>query len=130
MQIGEQHPVDRRLEDNSRGNPPDGYAKGYFTLGAPAPPINGSQAFSATGIYADADDIVRWDRAFGTYRVAPPATVKQAFRPQASCPSNGCLNLPDDDIAVVVLSEVQDTDTNAIARHLATLSLETSDCDP
>ena len=30
--------------------------------------------------------------------------------------------LPDDDIAVV-LSNVQDTDTNGIARHLATLAL-------
>lgn len=143
----------------SRGNPPAGYAKGYFTLGHPAPPINGSQAFSATGIYSTVDDIVRWDRAFGAYKVAPPATVKQAFTPQAPCPSTGCLNLPssayafgwlvdrlqghrlryhpgllqgyaasnmylpDDDIEVVVLSNVEDTDTNGIARHLATMAL-------
>ena len=33
--------------------------------------------------------------------------------------------LPDEDIEVVVLSNVQDTDTNGIARHLATLALET-----
>jgi CubicO group peptidase (beta-lactamase class C family) len=32
--------------------------------------------------------------------------------------------LPDDDIAVVVLSNVQDTDANGIARHLATMALE------
>jgi hypothetical protein len=32
--------------------------------------------------------------------------------------------LPDDDIAVVVLSNVEDTNTNGIARHLATLALE------
>ncbi|WP_182898293.1 serine hydrolase [Microbispora sp. H10830] len=143
----------------SRGNPPDGYAKGYFTLGQPAPPINGSEAFSATGIYSTIDDIARWDRAFGSYTVAPPATVKQAFTPQAKCPSTGCLNLPssayafgwlvdrlqghrlryhpgllqgyaasnmylpDDDIEVVLLSNVQDTDTAGIARHLATLAL-------
>ncbi|GAA3790409.1 serine hydrolase domain-containing protein [Sphaerisporangium flaviroseum] len=148
----------------SRGNPPEGYAKGYLTLGSPAAPINGSQAFSATGIYSNADDIVRWDRAFGAHEVAPPATVKKAFTPQASCPSSGCLHLPstayafgwlvdrldghrlryhpglllgyaasnmylpDDDIAVVVLSNVENTDTNGIARHLATLALKSSEC--
>src|SRR5262249_21252788 len=131
----------------------------YATIGSPVPPINGSQAFSATGIYATADDIARWDRAFGAYRVAPPATVKEAFTPQAKCPGNGCLDLPssayafgwlvdrlyghrlryhpgllqgyaasnvylpDDDIVVVILSNVEDADTNGIARRLATMAL-------
>lgn len=144
----------------SRGNPPAGYAKGYFALGQPAPPINGSEAFSATGIYSTIDDLARWDRAFGTFKVAPPATVRQAFTPQAPCPSTGCLNLPssayafgwlvdrlqghrlryhpgllqgyaasnmylpDDDIQVVLLSNVQNTDTAGIARHLATMALD------
>jgi CubicO group peptidase (beta-lactamase class C family) len=144
----------------SRGNPPPGYAKGYFTLGSPAPPTNGSQAFSATGIYSTTDDIARWDRSFGAYLVAPPATVKKAFTPQAPCPPGGCLHLPSsayafgwmldrlnghrliyhpgllqgyaasnmylpyDDIEVVVLSNVEDTDTNGIARHLATMAVE------
>jgi CubicO group peptidase (beta-lactamase class C family) len=157
-------PLNLQHTGYSRGNPPDGYAKGYYTLGSPAPPINGSQAFSATGIYSNADDIVRWDRSFGAHVVAPPATVKKAFTPQASCPCNGCLNLPssayafgwlvdrldghrlryhpgllqgyaasnmylpDDDIAVVVLSNVQNTDTNGIARHLATMALNSSEC--
>ncbi|GAA0992121.1 serine hydrolase domain-containing protein [Acrocarpospora macrocephala] len=155
-------PLSLRHTGYSRRNPPAGYAKGYFTVGSPAPPINGSQAFSATGIYANADDIVRWDRSFGAHTVAPPATVKQAFTPQAPCPSNGCLNLPssayafgwlvdrlhghrlryhpgllqgyaasnmylpDDDIAVVVLSNVEETDTNGIARHLATMALKSA----
>jgi CubicO group peptidase (beta-lactamase class C family) len=153
-------PLDLPNTGYSRGNPPPGYAKGYFTLGSPAPPTNGSEAFSATGIYSNTDDLVNWDRSFGAYLVAPPATVKEAFTPQAPCPSGGCLNLPssayafgwlvdrldgrrlryhpgllqgysasnmyllDDDIEVVVLSNVQDTDTNGIARHLATLALE------
>ncbi|MBC6458882.1 serine hydrolase domain-containing protein [Actinomadura sp. HBU206391] len=153
-------PLNLRHTGYSRGNPPPGYAKGYLTLGSPAPPINGSQAFSATGIYSTVDDLVRWDRSLGAYLVAPPATVKEAWTPQAPCPPNGCLNLPssayafgwlvdrlnghrlryhpgllqgyaasnmylpDDDIAVVVLSNVEDTDTNGIARHLATLALE------
>jgi CubicO group peptidase (beta-lactamase class C family) len=144
----------------SRGNPPPGYAKGYFTLGSPAPPTNGSQAFSATGIYSNTDDIVRWDRSFGAYLVAPPIIVKQAFTPQARCPIAGCLNLPssayafgwiidrldghrlvyhpgllqgyaasnmylpDDDIEAVVLSNVENTNSNGIARHLATMALE------
>ncbi|MEW9534204.1 serine hydrolase domain-containing protein [Microbispora sp. NPDC049125] len=144
----------------SRGNPPDGYAKGYFTVGSPAPPINGSEAFSATGLYTTTDDLVRWDRAFGADLVAPPATVEEAFTPQAQCPANGCLNLPssayafgwlvdtleghrlryhpglltgysasnmylpDDDIEVVVLSNVEKTDTNGIARRLATIALD------
>ncbi|MEN3537511.1 serine hydrolase domain-containing protein [Microbispora sp. ZYX-F-249] len=153
-------PLNLRNTGYSRGYPPEGYAKGYFTLGSPAPVLNGSELFAATGIYSTVDDIARWDRAFGSYRVAPPATVKQAFTPQAPCPSTGCLDLPstayafgwlvdrlqghrlryhpglfmgytasnmylpDDDIQVVVLSNVQDTDTAGIARHLATLALD------
>ncbi|KAB8177724.1 serine hydrolase domain-containing protein [Microbispora catharanthi] len=144
----------------SRGYPPAGYAKGYFTLGSPAPLLNGSELFSATGLYSTVDDLARWDRAFGSYKVAPPATVKLAFTPQAKCPPAGCLNLPssayafgwlvdrlhghrlryhpglfmgytasnmylpDDDIQVVVLSNVQNTDTAGIARHLATFALD------
>ncbi len=87
-------PQNLRHTGYSRGNPPPGYAKGYFTLGSPAPPTNGSQAFSATGIFSNTDDIARWDRSFGAYLVAPPATVKLAFSPQAPCPPAGCLNLP------------------------------------
>ncbi|WP_405086422.1 serine hydrolase domain-containing protein [Microbispora sp. NBC_01389] len=153
-------PLNLRHTGYSRGYPPDGYAKGYYTLGSPAPLLNGSELFAATGIYSTIDDIACWDRAFGSYRVAPPATVKQAFTPQAPCPPTGCLNLPssayafgwlvdrlqghrlryhpglfqgytasnmylpDDDIEVVVLSNVQDTDTAGIARHLATLALD------
>jgi CubicO group peptidase (beta-lactamase class C family) len=156
-------PLDLRHTGYSRGTPPPGYAKGYFTVGSPAPPISGSQAFSATGIYSTVDDIVRWDRSFGAYEVAPPATVKQAFRPQALCPPAGCLNLPsttyafgwivdrlygrrlryhpgllqgyaasnmylpDEDIAVAVLSNVESTNTNGIARHLATMALTPSE---
>ncbi|SDM12122.1 CubicO group peptidase, beta-lactamase class C family [Nonomuraea jiangxiensis] len=153
-------PLNLQHTGYSRGNPPAGYARGHYTVGNPAPPINGSQAFSATGIYSTVDDIARWDRAFGAAEVAPPATVKQAFTPQAPCPSSGCLHLPstayafgwavdrldghrlryhhgllqgyaamnmylpDDDIVVVVLSNVQDTDTYAIGRRLVTMALE------
>jgi CubicO group peptidase (beta-lactamase class C family) len=143
----------------SNGNPPAGYARGYLKLGTPAPPINGSQANAAGGVYSNVDDLGRWDRSFGTGKVAPAATVKEVFSPQAPCPSGGCLDspssaygfgwlidklrghrymyhpgllqgyhasnayLPDDDIAVVVLSNVQDTDVNGINRHLATMAL-------
>jgi CubicO group peptidase (beta-lactamase class C family) len=144
----------------SRGDPPPGYAKGNFSVGSPAPPVNGSQVFSAAGMFSTVDDLARWDRSFGAFEVAPPATVREAFTPQAQCPVNGCLNLPssayafgwlvdrlnghpvryhpgliqgyaasnmylpDDDIVVVVLSNVQDTAVNPIAFHLATLALK------
>ena len=143
----------------SNGSPPAGYAKGYLKLGTPAGPINGSQANAAGGVYSNVDDLGRWDRSFGSNKVAPAATVKEAFASQARCPSGGCLDspssaygfgwlvdtlkghryryhpgllqgfhasngyLPDDDIAVVVLSNVQNTDVNGINRHLATLAL-------
>ena len=143
----------------STGSPPPGYAKGYMKLGSPAPPINGSQANAAGGVYSNVDDLARWDRSFGANKVAPPATVTEALTAQARCPSGGCLDspstgyafgwlvdklrghrylyhpgllqgyhasnayLPDDDIAVVVLSNVQDTDVNGINRHLATMAL-------
>ncbi|MEV4293960.1 serine hydrolase domain-containing protein [Microbispora rosea] len=153
-------PLNLRHTGYSTTYPPRGSAKGYFRLGSPAPLLNNSELFSATGLYTTVDDIARWDRAFGSYTVAPPATVKLAFTPQAKCPPGGCLDLPssayafgwlvdrlqghrlryhpglfmgytasnmylpDDDIQVVVLSNVQDTDTAGIARHLATLALD------
>jgi CubicO group peptidase (beta-lactamase class C family) len=153
-------PLNLRHTGYSEGNPPAGYAKGYLTLGSPAPPLNGSEANAAGGVYSNADDMGRWDRSFGAHLVAPPATVNEAFTPQAKCPSSGCLDspssgyafgwlvdrlnghrylyhpgllqgyhtsnayLPDDDIAVVVLSNVQNTDVNGINRHLATLALQ------
>jgi CubicO group peptidase (beta-lactamase class C family) len=143
----------------SNGSPPAGYARGFLSPGRPAPPLNGSQANAAGGVFSDVDDMSRWDRSCGADMVAPPATVKLAFTPQARCPSGGCLDspstayaygwlvdslrghrymyhpgllqgyhtsngyLPDDDIAVVVLSNVQDTDVNGINRHLATMAL-------
>jgi CubicO group peptidase (beta-lactamase class C family) len=143
----------------TNGYPPAGYARGYLRVGTPAPPLNGSQANAAGGVYSTVDDMSRWDRAFGAAKVAPAATVKLAFTPQARCPSGGCLDspstayaygwlidtlrghkyvyhpgllqgyhtsngyLPNDDIAVVVLSNVQDTDVNGINRHLATMAL-------
>ncbi|MCO5998338.1 serine hydrolase domain-containing protein [Actinoallomurus rhizosphaericola] len=141
------------------GDPPDGWAKGYLSVGKPAGHIIGSEAYAAGGVYTTADDLTRWDRSFGAHLVAPAATVKLAFTPQADCPSGGCLDspstgyafgwlvdrlrghrylyhpgllegyhasnvyLPDDDIAIAVLSNVQDTDVNGIARHLAELTL-------
>jgi CubicO group peptidase (beta-lactamase class C family) len=153
-------PISLRHTSYTRGYGPPGHAKGYFTVGAPTPPINSTQLFAAIGMYSNTDDLARWDRALGAGVVAPPATVKLAWTPQVRCPAGGCLNLPsyayafgwlvdrlhghrlryhpglvqgyaasnmylpDDDIAVVVLSNVQDTDTNGIARHLATLALK------
>ncbi|TQS06576.1 beta-lactamase family protein [Microbispora sp. SCL1-1] len=153
-------PLNLRHTGYSPTYPPRGFAKGYLLHGKPAAPLNGSELFSATGLYTTVDDIARWDRAFGSFTVAPPATVKLAFTPQAKCPSTGCLNLPStayafgwlvdrlqghplryhpglfmgytasnmylpaDDIQVVVLSNVMNTDTAGIARHLATLALD------
>jgi CubicO group peptidase (beta-lactamase class C family) len=143
----------------SLGAPPNGYAKGYSKVGSPVPPINGSQANAAGGVFSNVDDLSRWDRAFGANKVAPAATVREAFTSQVRCPSGGCLDspssgyaygwlvdtlrghrflyhpgllqgfhasnayMPDDDIAVVVLSNVQDTDVNGINRRLATMAL-------
>ena len=153
-------PLDLRHTGYSLGNPPNGYAKGYFKVGSPAPPINGSQANAAGGVFSNVDDMARYDRAFGANLVAPAATVKEAFTSQARCPAGGCLDspstgyafgwlvykinghpylyhpgllqgyhasnayMPSDDIAVVVLSNVQSTDVNGINRHLATLALQ------
>ncbi len=143
----------------SLGYPPAGYAKGYLRPGRPAGPIIGSEANAAGGVYSTVDDLARFDRSFGADVILPAATVREAFTPQARCPSSGCLDspstgyafawlvdslnghrylyhpgllqgyhagnvyMPDDDIAVVVLSNVQNTDVNGIARHLATLAL-------
>lgn len=152
-------PLDLRRTGYTDGDPPDGWARGYLSVGKPAGHIIGSEAYAAGGVYTTADDLTRWDRSFGAHLVAPAATVKLAFTSQADCPSGGCLDspstgyafgwlvdrlnghrylyhpgllegfhasnvyLPDDDIAVAVLSNVQNTDVNGIARHLAGLAL-------
>lgn len=139
--------------------PPAGYAQGYLSPGHPAGPIIGSEANAAGGVFSNVDDMARFDRSFGAGVILPPATVREAFTPQATCPSGGCLDspssgyafawlldrldghrylyhpgllqgyhasnvyMPDDDIAVVALSNVQNTDVNGIARRLATLAL-------
>lgn len=152
-------PLGLRDTGYSLTDPPSGSAKGYTTVGTPAGHINGSEANAAGGIYSTGDDLARFDRSFGADLILPAATVAEAFSPQATCPSGGCLDspstayafawlvdelnghrylyhpgllsgyhasnayLPGDDIAVVVLSNVQDTDVNGIARHLAGIAL-------
>ena len=153
-------PLGLRSTGYSLGNPPPGYARGYLSAGRLAGSINGSQANAAGGIYSNVDDMSRWDRSFGAAKVAPKATVEEAFSQLSPCPSGGCLDspstgyafgwliyrlhghrylyhpgllqgfhasnayMPEDDIAVVVLSNVQSTDVNGINRHLAEMALK------
>lgn len=155
-------PLALRQTGFSEGQPPAGAAKGYAKKGTAAGLINGSQANAAGGVYTTAEDLTRWDRAFGANLVAPAGTVREAFTSQARCPSAGCLDspsngyglgwlidrldghtfyyhpgllegfhasngyLPDSDIAVAVLSNVQTTDVNGVLRHLAVLAQKSS----
>jgi CubicO group peptidase (beta-lactamase class C family) len=159
--LGEQITSPLGLTDTgySDRQPPAGFAKGFFSPGRPAGPIDGSEAAAAGGVYTTVDDLARWDRGLGAHLVAPAATVQESFTAQARCPSGGCVGdpstgyafgwlvdtlnghrmlyhpgdlqgyhanntyLPDDDIEVVVLSNVESTDVNGVARHLATMAL-------
>jgi CubicO group peptidase (beta-lactamase class C family) len=128
------------------GNGP-GYAVGYGSVGAPAPPLDTSTLFSAGAIYSTVEDMYRWDQALYTDALLPAALRSQMFTPflrdyafgwkvdrpgdrlRISHPgmidgfATYIARYPDDHVTVIVLGNLDSADAVGIGDYLASLVL-------
>jgi CubicO group peptidase (beta-lactamase class C family) len=126
------------------GNDP-GYAVGYSSPGAPAPPLDPSTLFAAGSIYSTVEDLYRWDQALYTDALLPAALRSQMFTPflrdyafgwkvdrpgdrlRISHPglidgfATYIARYPDDHVTVIVLSNLDSSDAAGIGDYLASL---------
>jgi CubicO group peptidase (beta-lactamase class C family) len=126
------------------GNDP-GYAVGYSSVGAPAPPLDPSTLFSAGSIYSTVEDMYRWDQALYTDALLPAALRSQMFTPflrdyafgwkvdrpgdrlRISHPglidgfATYIARYPDDQVTVIVLGNLDSADAVGIGDYLASL---------
>jgi CubicO group peptidase (beta-lactamase class C family) len=128
------------------GNEP-GYAVGYSSVGAPAPPLDASTLFSAGALYSTVEDLYRWDQALSSDVLLPAALRSQMFTPflrdyafgwrvdrpgerlRISHPgmidgfATYIARYPDDHVTVIVLSNLDSADAVGIGDYLASLVL-------
>ncbi|MEO7910980.1 MAG: serine hydrolase domain-containing protein [Roseiflexaceae bacterium] len=128
------------------GNDP-GYAVGYGSVGAPAPPLDTSTLFSAGGLYSTVEDLYRWDQALSSDVLLPAALRSQMFTPFLRDYACGWMvdrpgdrlrishpglidgfatyiaRYPDDHITVIVLSNLDSSNATGIGDYLASLVL-------
>jgi CubicO group peptidase (beta-lactamase class C family) len=124
-----------------------GYAVGYSSVGAPAPPLDTSTLFSAGAIYSTVEDMYRWDQALYTDVLLPAALRSQMFTPflrdyafgwkvdrpgdrlRISHPgmidgfATYIARYPDDRATVIVLGNLDSADAARIGDYLASLVL-------
>jgi len=130
--------------ESGLGNGP-GYAFGYSSVGAPAPPLDTSTLFSAGAIYSTVEDMYRWDQALYTDALLPAELRSQMFTPYVRDYAFGwkvdhpgdrlrishpglidgfatyIARYPDQHITVIVLSNVDSADAAGIGDYLASL---------
>jgi CubicO group peptidase (beta-lactamase class C family) len=126
------------------GNQP-GYAVGYGSVGAPAPPLDTSTLFSAGALYSTVEDMYRWDQALSSDVLLPAALRSEMFTPflrdyafgwrvdrpgdrlRISHPglidgfATYIARYPDDHVTVIVLSNLDSADAAGIGDYLASL---------
>jgi CubicO group peptidase (beta-lactamase class C family) len=126
------------------GNDP-GYAIGYSSMGAPAPPLDPSTLFSAGSLYSTVEDMYRWDQALYTDALLPAALRSQMFTPFLRDYAFGWMvdrpgdrlrirhpglidgfatyiaRYPDDHVTVIVLGNLDSADAAGIGDYLASL---------
>jgi CubicO group peptidase (beta-lactamase class C family) len=124
-----------------------GYAIGYGSVGAPAPPLDPSTLFAAGAMYSTVEDLYRWDQALYTDALLPAALRAQMFTPflrdyafgwrvdrpgdrlRISHPglidgfTTYIARYPDDHVTVIVLSNLDSADAVGIGDYLASLVL-------
>jgi CubicO group peptidase (beta-lactamase class C family) len=122
-----------------------GYAIGYGSVGAPAPPLDPSTLFSAGSIYSTVEDMYRWDQALYTDALLPAALRSQMFTPYLRDYAFGwkvdrpgdrlrishpglidgfatyIARYPDDQVTVIVLGNLDSADVVGIGDYLASL---------
>lgn len=126
------------------GNAP-GYAVGYSSVGALAPPLDTSTLFSAGAVYSTVEDMYRWDQALSSDVLLPAALRSQMFTPflrdyafgwkidrpgdrlRISHPglidgfATYIARYPDDHVTVIVLGNLDSADAAGIGDYLASL---------
>ncbi len=122
-----------------------GYAVGYSSVGALAPPLDTSTLFAAGAIYSTVEDLYRWDQALYTDVLLPAALRSQMFTPflrdyalgwEVDRPGDrlrishpGMIDgfatyiarYPDDHVTVIVLGNLDSADAAGIGDYLASL---------
>jgi len=130
--------------ESGLGNGP-GYAFGYSSVGALAPPLDTSTLFSAGSIYSTVEDMYRWDQALYTDALLPAELRTQMFtsylrdyafgwkvdhpgdRLRISHPglidgfATYIARYPDDQVTVIVLGNLDSADVVGIGDYLASL---------
>jgi CubicO group peptidase (beta-lactamase class C family) len=125
----------------------EGLAQGYQAFGDPAPFLDASTLFSAGGLYSTVEDMYRWTNALDDDRLLPASLRTEVFtpflngygygwkitsingRPATWHPGNMdgsatyIVRFPDDDVTVIVLSNMAWADAQGIAGYLANIAL-------
>jgi len=123
-------------------------ALGYAAVGQPANPIDPSTLYAAGALYSTAEDLYRWDQALYTEKLLPRALLDEMFTPhlgeygygwrisgnygRRTLNHGGLINgfsnymarYPDEQLTVIVLSNLQSTDAYGIGEYLAQLVFE------
>jgi CubicO group peptidase (beta-lactamase class C family) len=122
-----------------------GAAIGYRTVGEPAPFLDTSTLFSAGALYSTVEDMYRWDQALYTTKLVPKPLLNAMWTPfshdygygwrisnvaghrKIHHPglmdgfANAIARYPDDNVTIIVLSNISGADPVGISDYLATL---------
>jgi CubicO group peptidase (beta-lactamase class C family) len=125
----------------------EGQAIGYRVAGELAPALDTSTLFAAGSLYSTVEDLYRWDQALYTTKLLPKPLLDAMWTPfmrdygygwwiatfnghrEISHPGliDGFATLyaryPDDQVTVIVLSNISATDAPSISNYIATLVL-------
>lgn len=123
-------------------------ALGYAAVGQPANPIDPSTLYAAGALYSTVEDLYRWDQALYTEQLLSQALLDEMFTPhlgeygygwrisgnygRRTLNHGGLINgfsnymarYPDEQLTVIVLSNLQSTDAYGIGKYLAQLVFE------
>lgn len=126
-------------------------AKGYFTLtqhsGVPAPTVDSTIAYSAGSMFSTVGDLYKWERAITANKILKPEAWKRTFTPVKNNYGYGwtidtafgktftahsggihgftsyLIRFPQDEAAVILLSNASSPSLGKLARNIAAIAL-------
>jgi CubicO group peptidase (beta-lactamase class C family) len=128
----------------------EGQALGYRVPGELAPALDTSTLFAAGSLYSTVEDMYRWDQALYTTKLVPKPLLDAMWTPflrdygygwwittfnghhEISHPglidgfATSIARYPDDQVTVIVLSNMSGADASSISNYIATLVLGSS----
>ncbi|NJP06026.1 MAG: beta-lactamase family protein [Chloroflexaceae bacterium] len=134
--------------DQNVGAIQPGQAMGYTSIGVKAPFIDTSTLFAAGGLYSTAEDMLRWHQALKSEQLIPQALMQEMFTPlhmgygygwkmqrvadhlaathsgYFNGFSNYIVHFKDDDLFILVLSNLQSAASYDISAYAARLVFE------